>query len=140
MMKKVLYIWAVSLFCLSLAGCGGCSKQPETSWLDDTESEYYEDEYVTDSEQETGGNAMESPVEMEVPQGVTLAEAGREVYSDLVDLEDRYNLGGVKLCAEMSADRQGRWSSSFWQPTSITFRPPEKLHLKKSLPKTTLFP
>jgi len=131
-MKKVMYVFLIALFGLSLSGCSGCSKQSDTSWADGADYEYYYDEEYTDSEQEVGvGNAMNSPVSMEIPAGRSLQDAGKRVYADLLDLEERYNFGGIKLCAEMSADREGKYYSSFSQNTTINFCPPHDLHLHK---------
>jgi hypothetical protein len=131
-MRNALYLLAFTLFCLSLTCCNGCSKQNETSWADYPDEEYYdEDEYATNSERETNGSAIESPVEVEIPERVTLAEAGQKVYSNLLDWEELYNMGGVKLCAEMSSDRQGKWGSSFDENTTVKFYPPDQLYLHK---------
>lgn len=130
-MRKVLYILAVILFCLSFAGCSGCSKH-DTSWITYSEEDYsIADGNDTDSVQEPDGNAMKTPIEVEIPEGVMLVEIGKKAYSGLLDWEERYNLGGVKLCAEMSADKQGKWVSSFTGNTTISFYPPSSLHLHK---------
>ncbi len=134
-MKKALYIFSITLFCLFLTGCNGCSDQSNTSWAEGADYGYGEgygnNDYI-DSEQETsGGNAMNNPVTMEISAGESLQEAGRKVYADLLDWEERYNFGGVKLCAEMSADREGKWYSSFNQNITIDFCPLPDLHLHK---------
>jgi hypothetical protein len=76
-------------------------------------------------------NNIKVPTTVDVQAGVSLKEAGRNVYFDLLDWEERYGLGGIKLLAEASADQQGEARSSFGSPTAITFYPPEDLHFTK---------
>ena len=133
-MKKYAYLFTIPLLCLFLTGCSGCSsKKSDTSWADSANYEDYGDEQ-TNNNQETnssGGNAMNGSDEIEIPAGQSLQEAGRKAYADLLDWEERYNFGGVKLCAEMSADREGKYYSSFDQNTSVYFCPPSDLHLHR---------
>lgn len=83
-----------------------------------------------ESNDNKGLGQSHSYITISVPAGVSLAECGRHVYSDLVDYE-KYGLGGIKLCAEMSADRQGLYKSIFYQNMNVTFRSPDDLHLHK---------
>jgi hypothetical protein len=73
-----------------LSGGNGCSNKSYTSHLDAGDDYgYYEKEYTEDGKQtETGGNAMEYPVEREISAGVPLQEAGCEVYTDLPEFWD----------------------------------------------------
>lgn len=130
-MKKILYIFSSVLFFLSFTGCNGCSNKSDTSWADGGDYEYYEEEDLNYGQEASNGNTITYPVEVEIPAGQSLQEAGRSVYTDLLDWEELYNFGGVKLCAEMSADRTGKWYSSFNQNTTIDFCPPSDLHLHK---------
>jgi hypothetical protein len=127
-MIRLLFVILSFALLAVCSSCNSCGRQ-DTNYLSGDYG-YYEEDYTDYLIESVGGNAMKTPVEMEVPQGQSLQEAGREVYADLLDLE-RLGLGGIKLCAEMSADQQGRWSSSFYQPTNITFQSPPDLHLHK---------
>ena len=132
-LRCFLFFCSVFLFCSFLSSCSGNSNKGWQSVSSGSGSEHYggnsaagnpEPDPVVD-------NAMDYPVERMLPAGVSLQEVGREVYADLLDLEERYNLGGVKLCAEMSADQEGKPYSSFYSPTNITFQPPAKIHLHR---------
>lgn len=127
-MKNYFCILLFAIGCIVLCGCNSCSQNnTDTSYLD-IEDEY---EYDDDDESElieTTDDAMNQSVDVTVPANVSLEEIGREVYSDLVQYES-YGIGGAKLCAEMSADREGKWTSSFSQSTNITFKPPTEINL-----------
>jgi hypothetical protein len=130
-MKTSRFIIAVSLLLLlSFIIYKSCSpKQTDTSWLGDP-VEY--EEYIAEEYDYTqDGNSLKYSVGREIPAGVSLKEVGREIYTNLIDLEEQYNLGGIKLCAEMSADQAGRPYSSFYSPVNITFQPPAELHLRQ---------
>jgi hypothetical protein len=104
----------------------------DTSYAEDESyGEYGQDDY-SEPEDIPNNKSITIPTTVAVPYGVSLQEAGKEVYTDLLDWEEKYDLGGVKLCAEMSADREGKPYSSFREPTAVTFRPPPELHLVKA--------
>jgi len=138
-MIKFLTVTFITLLSFVLLGCNGSAKQDEVSWTNYINNTEEDIEYA-DNEQETDyNNALNYAVEVEIPAGQSLREAGKEVYAYLLDWEERYNFGGVKLCAEMSADREGKPYSSFYRNTTINFRPPEELHLKRIETKESPF-
>ncbi|MBR3798539.1 MAG: hypothetical protein IKJ59_13990 [Clostridia bacterium] len=127
-MKRILYL-IISTVYLFVSGCNGC--QEEEKWWSDPIPIHGSGNFSTNTENSNEEpSSLKSVSSKEVPGGMSLAEYGRSVYSDLIDYE-KYGLGGVKLCAEMSADREGKWFSSYPQNTKVTFRPPSDLHLHK---------
>jgi len=127
-----LHIIILFLAALLFSGCGGSSSGSSESWLNAPNGEYDEyDEYNEEYNYSDthNNNILEYPVDVEILAGVSLQQAGQEAYRNLLDWEERYNFGGVKLCAEMSADQAGKHYSSFSSPTNITFLPPAEIHL-----------
>lgn len=57
-----------------------------------------------------------------------LADIGKEVYSELIPIESDV-VGGIKLCAEMSADRNGNYKSNTLENNPTTFYSYEQMGL-----------
>ncbi len=121
-MQTKIHILCLFVILFLLNGCGNNSKSPKVEWVTS-------DDYV-EAEDSALSSSMSTPVDVSVFQGTTLAEAGRKVYTDLIALEN-YGLGGIKLCSEMSGDRQGLNKSSYQGNQELTLLPPESLHLHK---------
>jgi len=146
-MHRIINLTSIIFTLFIFSGCSGCSSNKnETSWYDYFENEDSDDNdgngydcnhddgngyFDSENKEVRNKKGFARPTAVDISPGVSLAEAGRAIYTDLLDWEERFGFGGVKLCAEMSADQDDKFHSSFYEPTTIMFRPPSGLHLKK---------
>lgn len=129
MHNRILPI-VILLFLLAV-GCREKATQGFNPWL-----YLYEEEDTIDLGEEEVGASSES--QQNVRTIVTdrtsrLADLGKRVYTDLIQLESDV-IGGTKLCAEMSSDREGCFRSVVPQNTTVNFYPPHEIGLVSLVP------